>query len=106
MSGVNSRDQRASPSTTSKPGLRSLRAERIDYFIHDAPTIWRIAGDLRHRDLHGLYRPLTEEEIAWAVARDDDQLRALLDATVEHWKREGLIDPIVQRWIPVRVTTR
>lgn len=87
-------------------GLRSLRAERIDYFIHDAPTVWRVAGDLRHRDLHGLYRPLTEENIAWAVRRDATQLHSVLNATVAHWQREGLIDPIVQKWIPVRVTTR
>lgn len=84
-------------------GLRSLRAERIDFFVHDAPTIWRIAGGLDHRDLIGLYRPLTEERLAWAVRREDEQLRAVLDATLGHWQREGLIEPIVQRWIPVRV---
>lgn len=87
-------------------GLRSLRAGRIDYFIHDAPTVWRVAGDIANRDLHGLYRPLTEEDIAWAVRPDDSALAAVLDATIAHWKREGLIDPIVQRWIPVRVTLR
>ncbi len=84
-------------------GLRSLRADRIDFFVHDAPTIWQLAGGLDHRDLIGLYRPLTEEELAWAVRRDDPQLRAVLDATLAHWQREGLIEPIVQRWIPVRV---
>lgn len=87
-------------------GLRSLRAGRIDYFVHDAPTVWRIAGDLAHRDLHGLYRPLTEEQLAWAVRRDDTALHAALDATLARWQAEGQIEPIVQRWIPVRVTLR
>lgn len=87
-------------------GLRHLRAGRIDYFVHDAPTIWRLAGDLAHRDLHGLYRPLTNEQLAWAVRPEDTALAALLDATLRHWKREGLVEPIVQRWIPVRVTLR
>lgn len=87
-------------------GIRSLRSDRIDYFIHDAPTVWRIAGDPRQRDLHGLYRPLTEEQLAWAVRKDDHGLRSLLNATLSHHQREGLIDPIVQRWIPVRVTLR
>ncbi len=87
-------------------GLRSLRGGRIDYFIHDAPTVWRIAGDLTHRDLHGLYRPLTTESIAWAVRQDDVQLGAVLDTTLSHWKREGVVEPIIQRWIPVRVTLR
>lgn len=86
--------------------LRSLRAERIDYFVHDAPTAWRIAGSLQDRDLHALFRPLTREELAWAVRPDDASLRAALDATLAHWEREGLIEPIIQRWIPFRVTLR
>ncbi len=87
-------------------GLRSLRADRIDYFIHDAPTVWRLAGDLAHRDLHGLYRPLTTEQLAWAVRPEDDALFQQLDTTLSTWKREGLIEPVVQRWIPVRVRLR
>ena len=87
-------------------GLRSLRADRIDYFIHDAPTVWRIAGDIENRDLHGLYRPLTTEQISWAVRQDDPQLATVLNAALAHWKREGFVDPIVQRWIPVRITLR
>jgi ABC-type amino acid transport substrate-binding protein len=85
-------------------GLRSLRAGRIDYFVHDAPTVWRIAADLNYADLHGLFRPLTEESVAWAVRRDDVALANTLDATLARWKQEGLIEPIVQHWIPVRIT--
>jgi ABC-type amino acid transport substrate-binding protein len=84
-------------------GIRSLRAGRIDYFVHDSPTIWRLAGDLSHHDLIGLYRPLTEEHLAWAVRRDDTTLHALLDTTILHWKREGMIEPILNHWIPFRV---
>ncbi len=87
-------------------GVRSLRAGRIDYFVHDAPTVWRIAGDPEQRDLHGLYQLLTQEELAWAVRRDDAALKALLDATLEQWQREGSLQPVIDRWIPVRVTIR
>ena len=87
-------------------GVRSLRAGRIDYFIHDAPTVWRLAGDPSSKDLQGLYQPLTEEYLGWAVRAEDATLRTLLDTTLTHWKREGLIEPIVNRWIPVRVTIR
>jgi ABC-type amino acid transport substrate-binding protein len=85
-------------------GIRSLRAGRIDYFVHDSPTIWKLAGDPRSNDLQGLYRPLTEEHLAWAVRQKDQKLLTLLDTTLSHWKREGLIEPIINRWIPVRVT--
>jgi ABC-type amino acid transport substrate-binding protein len=87
-------------------GIRSLRAGRIDYFVHDAPTVWRLAGDPTSRDLQGLYQPLTEEHLAWAVRPDDTKLLALLNTTLAHWKRNGVIEPIVDRWIPVRVTLR
>jgi ABC-type amino acid transport substrate-binding protein len=87
-------------------GLRSLRAGRIDFFVHDAPTIWTLAGDARNHDLLGLYQPLTEEYLAWAVRLDDDKLHSLLNATLAHWKREGRVEPILDRWIPVRVTVR
>jgi polar amino acid transport system substrate-binding protein len=87
-------------------GIRSLRAGRIDYFVHDAPTVWRLAADPTSRDLQGLYRPLTEEHLAWAVRPGDTKLLTLLNTTLAHWKREGLIEPIVNRWIPVRVTLR
>lgn len=87
-------------------GIRSLRAGRIDHFIHDAPTVWHIAGDPEQRDLHGLYQLLTQEELAWAVRRDDAALKALIDATLEQWEREGSLQPVIDRWIPVRVTIR
>ncbi len=84
-------------------GLRCLRAGRIDYFVHDAPTIWRLAGDPAYRDLIGLYRPLTQEHLAWAVRPDDTERRELLDTVLARLRREGLIEPIVNHWIPVRV---
>ncbi|MEZ4334919.1 MAG: transporter substrate-binding domain-containing protein [Myxococcota bacterium] len=87
-------------------GIRSLRAGRIDFFIHDAPTIWRLAGDPAQRDLHGLYQLLTHEEIAWAVRRGDGALKTRLDAAVAAWQQDGQIERIVDRWIPVRVTVR
>lgn len=85
-------------------GLRSLRAGRIDFFVHDAPTIWRIAGDPAQHDLHGLYQVLVDESLAWAVRRDDAALGDRLDAEVAAWQTEGGIEGIIDRWIPVRVT--
>ncbi|MBK7950160.1 MAG: transporter substrate-binding domain-containing protein [Deltaproteobacteria bacterium] len=85
-------------------GLRSLRAGRIDFFVHDAPTVWRIAGDPAQRDLHGLYQLLTDESLAWAVRRGDAALESQLDQAVAEWTRDGRIEAVIDRWIPVRVT--
>jgi ABC-type amino acid transport substrate-binding protein len=86
-------------------GVRSLRAKRIDYFIHDAPTIWRIALGTHETDLIGIFRPLTEEELAWAVALDDMELLEQLNGALEKWSNSNRVQAIVNKWIPVRVTT-
>jgi polar amino acid transport system substrate-binding protein len=89
-------------------GVASLRAGSIDYFVHDAPTIWRIVGGFAsdERELRGLYEPLTEEHLAWAVRREDEALAARLDALVEAWQADGSLEEILDRWIPVRKVER
>lgn len=84
-------------------GLRSLRAGRIDFFIHDAPTIWRIAMEPDAGDLVGLFRPLTEETLAWAVAPDDVALKRELDALLDDWRANDRLGPVLDRWIPLRI---
>ncbi len=43
-------------------GIEALRAKQIDFFVYDAPAIWRIRGQLRDQypDLTGRYTPLTD----------------------------------------------
>jgi polar amino acid transport system substrate-binding protein len=84
-------------------GLRSLRAGRIDFFLHDAPTIWRVTMGPGGEELVGLFRPLTDERLAWAVARDAPELKRRLDAILDEWRAANRIEPVLNRWIPVRV---
>ena len=88
-------------------GVAALREGRIDYFVHDAPTIWRIVGGLKsdEDELTGLYRPLTDERLAWAVRPDDEALRSQLNALVQRWREEALVDITLDQWIPVRKIT-
>jgi len=87
-------------------GVEALRTGSADAFVHDAPTIWRVSLDPKERELLALYEPLTEEYLAWAVRRDDPQLKAALDGFVERWKADGRMDAAVNRWIPVRVEVK
>lgn len=88
-------------------GIVALRAGEIDVFIHDAPTIWRVTGGLERSDaeLKGLYRPLTEEYLAWAVRKSDTKLRDELDTALLRWQTSGELDDIVDDWITVRKVT-
>jgi hypothetical protein len=54
-------------------------------------------------DLIGLFRPLTEERLAWAVARDDVTLKRQLDALLDDWRANDRLEPVLNRWIPVRI---
>ena len=72
--------------------------------MHDAPTIWRIRGREKEKypDLMGHYRFLTKESLAWAVRKDDTTLRAKLDAILEQWEDSGVVEDVLDKWIPFR----
>ncbi|KGE04678.1 transporter substrate-binding domain-containing protein [Pseudohaliea rubra] len=84
----------------------ALREDRIDLYIHDAPTSWGLATSSENSDLISLYRPLTEEQLAWAVAPGDSTLLADLDRALVLMRGAGTLDYIINRWIPVEVTVQ
>ncbi len=88
-------------------GIAALRNGDIDYFVYDAPVVWGIhgQGNKQSTDLKGLYRFLTEEQLAWAVRKDDTKLRAHLSNIVKRWRLNGFIQSVLDRWIPVRKLT-
>jgi ABC-type amino acid transport substrate-binding protein len=88
-------------------GIKALRAKQIDFFVYDAPAIWRIRGQERkqYEDLAGRYTPLTEEHLAWAVRKDDTALRDRLNKELARWKKDGHLESVLDHWIPVRKIT-
>lgn len=81
----------------------ALRTGEIDYYIHDAPTSWKIGQSNEHSDLMPLYRSLTKEQLAWAVKKGNTSLLSDLNKALETLKEEGKISAIQNRWIPVKV---
>jgi ABC-type amino acid transport substrate-binding protein len=88
-------------------GKVALRNGEIDYFIHDAPTIWRTTGRFDDDpDLIGMNRPLTAELIAWAVRPADGRtLGRELDVALERLEASGELESVLDRWLPVRRVT-
>lgn len=93
---------RVMPFPNAAAGLDALRAGRIDVFIHDAPTSWTLEKEGTGQ-LISLYRPLTEEFVAWAVRKDDNSLRQQLDSALGEMSRDGTMLHLQSRWIPLRV---
>jgi ABC-type amino acid transport substrate-binding protein len=94
------------PQPTVEDGLAALRRGAIDVFIHDAPTVWRIGGNPGEKELTGLYWPLSEEPLAWAVRKSDVPLQFALTQRVKEWKLSGRLQQIMSQWITLRITTR
>jgi polar amino acid transport system substrate-binding protein len=93
------------PQPTVDDGVAALRQGSIDVFIHDAPTVWRIGGNPAEKQLTGLYWPLSEEPLAWAVRKSDTSLQFALSQRVKDWKQSGRLQQLMGRWINIRITT-
>jgi ABC-type amino acid transport substrate-binding protein len=91
------------PQSTIGDGIAALRKGEIEVFIHDAPTVWRIAGNPNEKELEGLYWPLTKEALAWAVRKDDEPLRFTLNRQLEQWRSDGSLKQILSRWVALRI---
>ncbi|ARN74821.1 ABC transporter substrate-binding protein [Oceanicoccus sagamiensis] len=81
----------------------ALRSGEIDYYIHDAPTSWKIGQTSEYSDLMPLYRSLTNEQLAWAVKKGNTRLLSDLNKALGQLKEEGKINAIQNHWIPVKV---
>lgn len=94
------------PLESGEAGIPALRAGKIDIFIHDAPTAWELANNPEETGLMALYWPLTEEELAWAVRKNDLLLRNDLNDMIAGWKKSGRLQATLNQWIRVRVEVR
>lgn len=85
--------------------VQALLDNKIDVFIHDAPTIWRLTATsaTMNPELFGIYRPLTEEYLAWAVRTEDEALADALNRELADMHKDGSLNRITRRWIPVTV---
>jgi len=82
----------------------ALRADKIDLYIHDAPTSWQLAnGRGDNSDLISLYSPLTEEDLAWAIPLGEQDLLQEINNALAVMRSSGTLSYILNRWIPVRV---
>jgi ABC-type amino acid transport substrate-binding protein len=84
--------------------IEALRASKIDALVHDAPSIWHTVGGAEslEQELTGLYVPLTREQLAWAVHREDEPLQTALDRALARWRESGWLEEELLTWIRVR----
>jgi polar amino acid transport system substrate-binding protein len=86
--------------------FEALRDDRIDLYVHDAPTSWQLANSAENDDMISLYRPLTEEQLAWAVRLGRHELLQELNDSLRVMRSSGTLSYILNRWIPVQIEVR
>jgi len=80
--------------------VQALRDKRIDLFIHDGPVLGSYAATQGADGLVLLQTPLTSEELAWAVRRDNPVLLKAVNSVLEDWKRDGTLEALLKKWLP------
>jgi polar amino acid transport system substrate-binding protein len=80
--------------------VKALKDKRIDLFIHDGPVLGSYAASNAENGLVLLPTPLTKEELAWAVRRDDPDLLKAVNSALAAWKRDGTIEGLLKKWLP------
>ena len=86
--------------------FEALRADKIDLYVHDAPTSWALANSSENQDLISLYAPLTQESLAWAVRPGEHEFLGELNQALGLMRSNGTLTYILNRWIPVQVEVR
>jgi ABC-type amino acid transport substrate-binding protein len=88
-------------------GVAALRRGEIEFFVHDAPTIWTLTLSANRPpgpEIIALYTPLTRERLAWAVQKENVVRLDELNAALLAMRQDGRAQGILNKWIPVRVT--
>lgn len=83
--------------------LQKLKSGEVDFVVHDAATSWSLANNKDMQDLMALNSPLTEEHIAWAVAKDNTELLKAVNEQLSYMQKSGILKTIIRKWIPVTV---
>jgi len=80
--------------------VAALKSRQIEVLIHDAPVIMLMAAD-NESELTMAGSLLTKEYLAWAVSKDNSVLRDEANAFLNDLKKQGRLQALVSRWIPL-----
>jgi polar amino acid transport system substrate-binding protein len=79
----------------------ALRRRKIELFVGDGPLVSWLAGARQNKELVALPYLLSEEQLAWAMRKEDTQLHRQVNDFLGRLERTGRLTAMVQRWIPL-----
>ena len=76
-----------------------LQDRQIDVFINDSFALAQILSE-NEADLTYLKEPLADDDLAWGVRSDNQELLRQVNAALARWKSDGTLNKILLRWMP------
>ena len=89
------------PLSTREDVVFYLANQRIDLYIDDLAAAVGIVSRNEAR-LELVRIPLATQALAWAVRPGDELLRGQANEALARWRANGLLDRILDRWMPYR----
>lgn len=105
---ANSKLQDATITTcaSSDEAFALLKSGKVDFFLHDAATSWSLATDKTKQDFMSLNNAMTDEQLGWAVRKDNQALLQAVNQQLDVMRKTGTMRAIINRWVPVTVEVR
>ena len=83
--------------------FRLLKSGTVDFLVHEAATSWSLATDKSKQDLMSLNTELTDEQLGWAVKKDNQVLLQAVNQQLGIMQKNGILRAIINKWVPVTV---
>lgn len=84
---------------SAEAGALAVANGEIDLLIHDAPTIYWLAGTFQNRGVTAARPVLSIDEMVWAISRDNPALLQEVNGVITTWASNGELQQVVGRWI-------
>lgn len=72
---------------------------KIDVFINDGPAVVWLAAE-NEADLAVAQVLLSDESLAWGMRKNDLKLLSDVNDILAGWKKDGVLDAVLKRWMP------
>ena len=92
--------------SSKKDAEAKLLSGEIDVYIDDAPVIWDLVKRNRKHGFVTLQWKLTNDAMAWAVKRGNDELCSSVNEVLAKWRADGTINTVIRNWIPGAAKSR
>jgi len=84
---------------SAQAGAEAVANGEIEILIHDAPTIYWLAGTYQNIGVSPARPVLTEDLMVWGIARGNSALLDEVNAIITKWAQDGKLSQIASRWI-------